>query len=123
IVATDPAGNETRRERTFIFMPDEHSVVSFDDDIPSIGPKHFLSAVDTISIGGTTTANAQLRILTGERVVASAASDAAGRFRLNVPLAAGTGRFQVTVTAPSGFVSTDEFSVTVDRAAPDIVLD
>jgi hypothetical protein len=123
IVATDPAGNETRRERAFVFMPDERSVVAFDGDIPNLGPKHFLSAVETISIGGTTTANAQIRIRAGERTVASAASNAAGRFRFNVPLGAGTSRFEVAVTAPSGFASSDEFSVTVDRASPDIVLD
>jgi hypothetical protein len=40
-----------------------------------------------------------------------------------VPLGAGTSRFEVAVTAPSGFASSDEFSVTVDRASPDIVLD
>jgi hypothetical protein len=104
-------------------MADERSVVSFDDDIPGIGPKHFLSAVDTISIGGTTTANAQLRIRLGQKTVASAASDAKGRFRLNVPLGAATSRYEVAVTAPSGFTSSDEFSVTVDRASPEIVLD
>jgi hypothetical protein len=104
-------------------MPDERSVVRFDDDIPSLGPKHFLSAVATISVGGTTTANAQLRIQAGKQTVASAASDAEGRFRVNVPLGGAANKFEVTVTAPSGFSSSDEFSVTVDRASPDIVLD
>jgi len=123
IVAIDPAGNETRSERSFVYMPDERSVVSFDDDIPSTGPKHFLSAVETISIGGTTTANAQLQIRLGKKAVASAASDATGRFRVNVPLGAAANRFEVAVTAPSGFTSSDEFSVTVDKASPNIVLD
>jgi hypothetical protein len=123
IVAIDIAGNETRRERRFVFMPDEQSTVRFDADIPSVAPRHFLSAVDTISLGGQTTANAQLQIRDGGRTLVAAATDSTGRFRLNMPLRDGTNQYEALVTAASGFSSADSFSVTVDRAVPEIALD
>jgi hypothetical protein len=123
VVAKDPAGNETRRERPFIYMPDERSIVTFDPAIPNLGPKHFLTSENTISLGGVTSGNAQIQVRTGGRTVASTASAGDGRFRLNVPLIADKSRFEIAVVAPSGFASSDAFEVTVDRAAPDIVLD
>ena len=124
VVATDPAGNETRSERSFVFMPDQQSIVTFDPAIPAIGPRHFITAENVISLGGTTTANAQLRVQTPAGAVrASAATDAAGRFRINVPMQAETERFVIAVVAPSGFTSTEEFTVTADRKPPEITLD
>jgi hypothetical protein len=123
IVAIDPAGNETRQSRSFVFMPDAQSTVSFDATIPSVGPKHFLSAVETISLGGRTTPDARIEIKSGAAVAASAATDKAGDFRLNLPLRAGTQAFEAVVTTSSGFASSETFSVTVDAAAPRIQLD
>lgn len=124
VVATDPAGNETRRERTFVFMPDQQSTIAFDSGIPSLGPKQFLSSVNVISIGGVTSANAKIEVrLAGGRSLVSSVSDDGGRFRLNLPLPKDQGSYEIAVTAVSGFTSTDTFSVTVDRSAPEIVLD
>jgi hypothetical protein len=106
-----------------MYAPDRQAVVTFDADIPSVGPKHFLTSENNISIGGTTTANAQIQIRAAGRPVASAASDAQGRFRVNVPLTSEQGRFQIAITTASGFSSNDDFAVTVDRAAPKIALD
>lgn len=123
VVATDPAGNETKRERSFTHMPDRQSVVAFDPEIPAVGPRHFLTSENVISLGGATTPNAQLRIEAGGALRASAATDAAGRFRLNLPIQGETERFTITVTAASGFSSSDEFAVTSDRKPPQIALD
>lgn len=123
VVATDPAGNETRQSRSFVYMPDAQSTVSFDTAIPRVGPKHFLSAVETISLGGRTTPEARIEIKDGAAVVASAATDKAGDFRLNLPLRTGTQTYEAVVTTSSGFVSSETFSVTVDAAAPRVQLD
>jgi hypothetical protein len=124
VIATDPAGNATRGERSFVFMPDRQSVVVFDPDIPALGPRHFITAEAVISLGGSTTANAQLRVQTPTGALrASAATDAAGRFRVNVPVQGDTERLVVAVVAPSGFTSTEEFTVTADRKPPEITLD
>jgi hypothetical protein len=124
VVAADPAGNETRRERTVELMPDRQSEVTFDASIPTLAPKHFLTAENVISLGGTTTPNAQVRIQTSAGAPrASATTDAAGRFRLNVPLQADRERFTIAVVTASGFTSTDAFEVTTDRSTPEIVLD
>ena len=124
VISTDPAGNESRHERNFEFMPDRQSVVAFDPTILTIGPRHFLTAEDVISIGGTTTPNSQIRIQTAAGAVrASAATDSSGRFRVNVPLQAAEERLAIAVTAPSGFTTTESFAVSVDKTPPDIVLD
>jgi hypothetical protein len=124
VVAADPAGNETKRERSFVFMPDRQSIIAFDPAIPAIAPRHFITAEDVISLGGTTTPNTQVRVQTPAGAVrASAAADATGRFRINVPMQAETERFVVAVVAPSGFTSTEEFTVTADRKPPEITLD
>jgi hypothetical protein len=124
VVAADPAGNETKRERSFVFMPDRQSIIAFDPAIPAIAPRHFITAEDVISLGGTTTPNTQVRVQTPAGAVrASAAADATGRFRINVPMQAETERFVVAVVVPSGFTSTEEFTVTADRKPPEITLD
>lgn len=124
VVAIDPAGNESRHERNFEFMPDRQSVVAFDPSILTIGPRHFLTAEDVISIGGITTPNSQIRIQTAAGAVrASAATDGGGRFRVNVPLQAAEERLAIAVAAPSGFTTTESFAVSVDKTPPDIVLD
>ncbi len=124
VISTDPAGNESRHERNFEFMPDRQSVVAFDPTILTIGPRHFLTAEDVISIGGTTMPNSQIRIQTAAGAVrASAATDSSGRFRVNVPLQAAEERLAIAVTAPSGFTTTESFAVSVDKTPPDIVLD
>ncbi len=123
ITATDPAGNVTTDERRFVYMPDEDSVVAYDPAIPRIAPSHFLANGDVLSLAGTTTANSEIEIRSGETVRAAAVSDGAGVFRVNVPLAADDETFTFAVIAPSGFTTTEDFAVTIDREAPEIALD
>ncbi len=122
-VATDPAGNETTQERRFVYMPDEASVVAFDPAIRRTAPLHFLANGDVISLNGTTTPNAQIEVRSADAVRASAVSGGDGVFRVNVPLTGDDETFGFAVIAPSGFTTVENFAVTVDRQAPEIVLD
>ena len=65
--ATDHAGNVTERSRSFVFMPDERAAVIFDDALPRLGPQHFVTARDVMSITGRTSANAQVLVRSGRR--------------------------------------------------------
>lgn len=123
IVATDPAGNETRQDRRFSYTPDRDSVVAFDPAIRTVGPGHFLANSDVLSLRGTTTPDAEIEIRSGERVRASAASDAAGVFQINVALEADDEPFGFAVIAPSGFTTVEDFAVSVDREAPRIAFE
>ena len=123
VVATDPAGNETKQERHFTYMPDETSVVAFDPAIRRIGPSHFLANGDVISLNGTTTPNAEIEVRSGDQVRASATSNGQGVFRINVPLAADDEQFGFAVIAPSGFTTVEDMAVTVDRDPPEIAFD
>jgi hypothetical protein len=123
VTATDAAGNVTIDERRFVYMPDEDSVVAYDPAIPRIAPTHFLSNGDILSLAGTTTTDSAIEIRSGETVRAAAVSDASGVFRINVPLASDEENFTFAVIAPSGFTTREDFAVTVDRDAPEVVLD
>jgi len=123
ITATDPAGNVTTDERRFVYTPDQDSVVAYDPAIPRIAPTHFLSSGDVLSLAGATTADSAIEVRAGGAVRAAAVSDASGAFRVNVPLASDEETFTFAVIAPSGFVTLEDFAVTVDRDAPTIALD
>jgi hypothetical protein len=123
VVAKDPAGNITTRDRRFSYMPDTQSVVTFDPALRTIAPLHFLTNADTISLGGRTTANATIEVRAGDAVRASAAAGADGAFQINVPIAAAEEKFGFAVIAPSGFTTVADIAVTVDREAPAITLD
>jgi hypothetical protein len=123
VVATDPAGNVTTDERRFVFMPDQASIVAYDPAIPRLAPTHFLANGDVLSLSGRTTPSSEVEIRAGKSVRAAAATDADGTFRVNVPLAAEEEALTFAVIAPSGFTTTEDFAVTVDREAPGIILD
>ena len=77
-------------------------MVAYDPAIPRIAPTHFLANGDVLSLAGTTTANSAIEIRSGETVRAAAVSDAAGVFRVNVPLAAADETFTFAVIAAVG---------------------
>lgn len=123
ITATDAAGNLTTDERRFVYMPDEESIVAYDPAIPRLAPTHFLANREVLSLAGTTTPDSAIEIRFDDAVRAAAVSDASGRFGVNVPLAADREVLTLAVIAPSGFATLESFSVTIDRDAPEIVLD
>jgi hypothetical protein len=119
--ATDHAGNVTERSRSFVFMPDERAAVIFDDALPRLGPQHFVTARDVMSITGRTSADAQILIRSADGAArASAYANGEGRFGVNVPMRAATEAFDLQVIAPSGFASEDRFEITVDQTPPRI---
>jgi hypothetical protein len=125
IEAKDAAGNATRRERSFIFMPDEREVVIFDPGLPRLGPRHFVTDGDLLSLAGETEApNSKILVRTAEGAIRTAAfTDDEGRFRLNVPLVADTETFSFEIVAPSGFATDDAFEASIDREPPEIELE
>ena len=121
IKATDSAGNTTERSRAFVFMPDERAAVIFDDSLPKLGVRHFVTARDVMSITGQTSANAQIQIQAADGGArASTYADDQGRFGVNVPMQAPDETFEMQVLAPSGFASQDQFEITVDQTPPRI---
>ena len=58
--ATDAAGNRTERRRSFQYVPDEQAALRFDEGIPRLAPRHFVTGRDVISLTGTTDPGAQL---------------------------------------------------------------
>jgi hypothetical protein len=98
-------------------------VVAFDPAIRQIAPSHFLTNDDVLSLGGTTTANAEIEVRAGGAVRASATTGADGSFRLNVPLAADEETFEFAVVASSGFTTSEEIAATIDRNPPEIAFD
>jgi LysM repeat protein len=121
VKATDAAGNVTERMRAFVFMPDERAAVIFDDSLPRLGARHFVTARDVMSITGKTSANAQIQVRAADGSArASAYADGSGRFGVNVPMRATDETFEMQVIAPSGFSSTDKFEITVDQTPPKI---
>jgi ferric-dicitrate binding protein FerR (iron transport regulator) len=123
LVATDPAGNRTTRERAFTYTPDEASLVAFDAGVKAIAPLHFVTNSDVLSLSGRTTAHASIEVRAGTTVRASAVADGTGIFRLNVPVGGEGEKLAFVVTAPSGFATTEEITATADRVPPEIVLD
>jgi len=123
LVAVDPAGNKTTRERLFTFTPDTASLVTFDRTVKSVGPLHFVTNSDVLSLAGRTTANASIEIRDGKAVKASAVADGAGSFHVNVPVSGDGGRLTFAVIAPSGFTTTEDFTASADRVPPAIALD
>jgi hypothetical protein len=124
IEAQDTAGNLTERRRAFVFMPDQQAAVDFDQAIPRISARHFVTDRDVISISGRTGPDARVLIRAADGAErASSYSDADGRFGVNVPLREAEERFTVEVVAPSGFATRDEFQVTLDREPPPIELE
>jgi hypothetical protein len=124
IEARDPAGNTTERRRTFMFMPDQAAAVEFDPAIPRLSARHFVTDREVISIAGRTDADARVVIEAADgskRAVSYA--DPEGRFGINVPLREPEERFTVQVVASSGFVTHDEFQVTIDHEPPPIELE
>jgi hypothetical protein len=124
IEAQDAAGNLTERRRAFVFMPDQQAAVEFDEAIPRISARHFVTDGEVISISGRTGPDARVLIRSADGMErASSYSDADGRFGVNVPLREAEERFAVEVVAPSGFATRDEFQVTLDREPPPIELE
>ncbi len=124
LAATDTAGNVTERRRSFTFMPDQASAVVFDPNIPSLGPRRFLTDQDVISLAGSAAPDAQILVRGPDGTQrASAYTDDQGRFRLNVPLRAPSEDFDLQVVTTSGFTIEDQFAVSIDQEGPEITLD
>jgi hypothetical protein len=124
LMATDAAGNLTERTRSFRYEPDARATLRFDDAIPRLGPGRFITGRDVVSLAGATDAGAQLLVHAADGGVrAMTYADAAGRFALNLPLAAAEEAFTIEVVQPSGFSSREQLMVVQKHDPPAITLD
>jgi hypothetical protein len=122
-LATDLAGNLTRKERSVALMSDRQSLVRFDPAIPTREPGHFLTIEEVLSLSGETTPLSAIEVRAADGTVrSSAVTDAAGAFRLNVPLLAAEEQLTVAVIAPSGFTTTEPIAASIDSEAPVVTL-
>lgn len=123
-LARDTAGNEIRRERSFIYMPDQKSAIQFDPSLRRTEDGRFIGSDRTITLRGTTIPDAtvELRGQSGP-TRATAAVGADGRFEVNLPLEADEETFVLSVIAPSGFTTTESVSAIIDRTPPQISID
>jgi hypothetical protein len=98
--------------------------VVFDPDMPSLGPRHFVTDQDVISLAGNAAPDAQILIRAADGTArASAYTDAEGRFRINVPVREQEEELDLQVVATSGFATEDRFTVSIDQEGPQIELD
>lgn len=120
----DRAGNETSKRHHITYMPDRPAEVQFAPDMPRLAPDHFLANGRVLPLAGRTIAHAQLAVEAedGSRL-AQAYGDDTGEFRINAPLTRERQKLTLRVIAPSGFVTTSPFTATIDRVAPEIVLE
>ncbi len=122
--AIDPAGNVTKRTRSFVYMPDTRAALLFDDRIPHLTPRHFLTNRNVISLAGMTSPGAQLVVHSaGGAPRVSTYANGDGRFALNLPLSQLSENFIIEVVQRSGFASQDRFIVSQDQEPPAIELE
>ncbi len=123
--ARDAANHVTRRTRSVILMPDTPARIEYGPTLPRLGPRQFLASDRTFTLAGTTSAVTSLLQVQGRdggtRVTAY--SNELGAFLMNVALVDEEETFALRVTAPSGFVTQDTFTVTVDRESPGLTVD
>lgn len=123
VVATDPAGNLTRLQRRFSFMPDRSEAVVLDASVPRDPAGRVLAAGDTVSLAGRTRPASRIDVVGADGALrGSTASDPEGRFALNIGLGADEEALSIVVTAPSGFRSAHKIDIAVDRQRPIITL-
>ena len=97
--ATSPSG-----ARSFIYMPDEQAAVVFDEGLPRLDLRHFVTARrrDVAQRQHQPQARRSWCAPADGAARVSAYADAAGRFGINVPLQADDETFDMQVIAPLG---------------------
>ena len=75
----DRAGNVAKRQRAYRYVPDEAAVLHFDDGIPQLAPRHFVTRGDVISLTGATHPGAKLLLQAAGQPLREAAYAGRGR--------------------------------------------
>ena len=120
---TDRAGNTTKRERSIVFMPDQHADIVYDAHLITQGPKQFVTRSKSFILSGQTAPNAKVDVDGASGALRAAAyTDTTGRFRLKLPIFKDEQAFVLSVRVPSGFVTEDRFTVIRDTQPPEIRL-
>jgi hypothetical protein len=122
--ARDRAGNVTRRTRAFVYTPAGKVVVNFDENLPRLGLRHFVTNRSPLMLAGSTVPEARIGIRSvAGPLRASTFTDGGGRFGLTVPLAEAHEAMALTVTVPNGVVTEESFEASIDQEPPRIALD
>jgi len=122
--ARDAANHVTRRSRSVIVMPDVPVGIEYAADLVRVAPREFISPGAVFTLGGTTAASSLIHVRDpGGATRATAYTDEAGTFLLNIPVTAPGESLTLVVTSPSGFETHESFTVTVDRDSPGLTVD
>jgi hypothetical protein len=103
VSARDPAGNVTDRTISATYLADSEETIAWSAQLPRDASGMFLSAKPTITLSGSTAAEARIAALgDGGALLSESYSDAQGGFVMNVPVANGRIDATIRVTAVSG---------------------
>ncbi len=125
VTATDTAGNARAVETTAIHVPDVEIPLVFDEALPRLAPRHFLSGGEVLTLGGLTAPAAAVRVLDAEaQVLAAGSADTEGAFRLSIPLdSAEQTALTLIVETATGQSLAAEFKASIDDRPPALALD
>ncbi len=123
VISQDVAGNETRRETQFTYLPDQYSQIVFASSLPRDGFGRFLAGSNTLTLSGVVIPNANVGVMdpTGE-LRAETYSNSDGSFVLNLPLRANQEEFSIKVTSTSGFAFEEPLATAILNTPPSITL-
>jgi hypothetical protein len=109
-------------------MPDQPALVDYVDamevtGLMRIGDREFLTRNHRFVLAGRTTAAARIEVVAeSSGSLARSSADADGTFRVRLSINGNQETYRLLVTAPSGYVTEDRFSVTRDDQPPQLTL-
>lgn len=119
---TSPAGLSRRVVRTLEYLPGWFAPIEYDPALARLGPDHFVTRSESLTLSGTTLPNATVDVLADGRPIAAARSRSSGRFQLAVPLNPGPTALRIRVTGDAGFATEEAFTATRDSTPPRLFL-
>jgi len=123
IIARDVAGNETRKEISFLFLKDDRSDVTYNSSVPRDKNGVFLTAGNTLSLSGVTEKKANVAVLDPTGAQRSVTfTDEFGSFALNIPLTQLREELELRVTTQSGFSYTEKIQIRQSTQPPAFAL-
>lgn len=122
VTARDPAGNETLRTVTFVYVEDRPRDIIYDDANVRDVFDRFLTATDNLTLSGTTAADAKISVLdAGGSTRSEAYANADGEFSINVPLTSKEVVLTIRTTSISGYAFQENLDVLIVDEPPQII--
>jgi len=126
VVATDPAGNESRRSLSVVYRPAAAVEIALSDSIPRVDGA-LAARSDVLSVLGRATGESGAEVVVRDEAGAEVLRTrlgADGGLGFTVPVDEAPRAYRIEVLAPGGAVEgTAEFTALSDRIPPEIALD